>query len=60
MTYKAIIMLPNGNLSKEFSTVMQAEQWLDSVNNNFEHTTIVQEVNNNMVVDWFYYTEAAK
>ena len=61
MKYIATIIMPSGRISNTFSTVRQAEQWLDSQNNNREYTTIIGEIdNNNMVVDWFFYTEAAK
>lgn len=60
MAYKATIVFPAYKVSKECQTIAQAEQWLDSANNNHEHTTIIQEVVNDEVVDWFYYTEAAK
>ena len=61
MKYIATIIMPSGRISNTFSTVCQAKQWLDSQNNNREYTTIVGEIDNdNMVVDWFFYTEAAK
>lgn len=61
MKYIATIIMPSGRISNTFSTVRQAKQWLDSQNNNREYTTIIGEIdNNNMVVDWFFYTEAAK
>lgn len=55
--YKAIIILNNAPWSSVFPTIHDAEHWLDSQNNNNEHTTIIQELDqNNNVVDWFYYT----
>lgn len=61
MKYVATIITPTGRLSDSFPTVVQAEQWLDLQNKNQAYTTIVNEVDdNNMIVDWFYYTEAAR
>lgn len=61
MRYVATVIMPAGRISDTFPTVGQAEQWLDSQNNNYEYTTVIGEIDdNNMVVDWFFYTEAAR
>lgn len=47
--------------SQSFDDIHSAKEWLDSKNNNMEHTTIISEVDKNWkVVDWFYYTEGAE
>lgn len=61
MRYMATILLPHGRLSEVFLTVGDAEQWLDSQNNNAEYTTIIDELDENgNVVDGFFYTRAVK
>ena len=61
MRYVATVIMPTGRISDTFPTVGQAEQWLDSQNDNYEYTTVIGEIDdNNMVVDWFFYTEAAR
>ena len=60
MRYVAVVIMPQGRLLDKFPTVGQAEQWLDSQNNNHEYTTVIGELDDNdMIVDWFFYTEAA-
>lgn len=60
MKYIAILIMPSGRISDRFPTITQAEQWLDSQNNNHEYTTIIGEVDaNNMIVDSFIYTVAS-
>ena len=61
MKYIAQIIMPSGRLSERFSTIGQAEDWLNSENNNHQYTTIIGELDDNdMIVDWFFYTVAAK
>ena len=61
MKYMATILFPHGRLSDVFPTVGDAEQWLDSQNNNAEYTTIIDELDENgKVVDGFFYTRAAE
>ena len=58
MRYLATIKLGEDSSSKTFDTIKQAKDWLDSQNNNLEHTTIISELDKNWhIVDWFYYTE---
>ena len=60
MKYIAILIMPSGRISDRFPTIAQAEQWLDSQNNNHEYTAIIGEVDaNNMIVDSFIYTVAS-
>lgn len=61
MKYIAIVVMPSSRLSDRFPTIVQAEQWLDTQNNNYEFTTIIGELDDNdMIVDWFFYTEATR
>ena len=61
MRYMATILFPHGRMSNVFLTVGDAEQWLDSQNNNAEYTTIIDELDENgKVVDGFFYTRAAE
>ncbi len=60
MKYIAILIMPSGRISDRFPTIAQAEQWLDSQNNNHECTTVIGEVDeNDRIVDSFIYTVAA-
>lgn len=60
MEYIAVVIMPSGRLSERFPTVVQAEQWLDSQNNNQQYTTVIGEVDEtDHVVDSFLYTVAA-
>lgn len=59
MKYIAILIMPSGRISAKFPTIAQAEQWLDSQNNNYEYTSIIGEVDDNdKIVDSFIYTVA--
>ena len=61
MKYKAVILLKYGACSQIFDTLGEAERWLDSVNNNYESTTYIQELDEDyQVKDSFYYTERKK
>lgn len=42
MTYRATIINNGNKSSKEFTTMQEAAQWLDSENNNLEATTIIE------------------
>lgn len=58
MKFLATIKFGEDSSSQTFNTIGEAKDWLDSQNNNLEHTTIISELDNNWnVVDWFYYTE---
>ena len=61
MIYKATIVNGRERLSREFSTLFEAAQWLDSQNNNMDATTIIETFddtgNKN---DGFFYTEKVK
>ena len=57
MKYIAMVIMPSGRSSDRFETVSEAKQWLDTQNVNHQYTTIIGEVNDqDMVVDWFFYT----
>lgn len=56
--YKAVILMNENSISRIFSTVADAERWLDSENNNLERTSYIQELDQDYKVkDWFYYTK---
>lgn len=56
--YKAVILMNENSISRIFSTVVDAERWLDSENNNLERTSYIQELDQDYKVkDWFYYTK---
>ena len=60
MKYRATIIMPMGRMSEDFPTVKKAEEWLDSLNNNWERTTMIDEIDDKgKVVDGFIYTRAA-
>ena len=59
--YLATIKYTYDSQSKTFDTVKEAEQWLDSINNNLQYTTFITEYNNKWErVGGFVYTEEAK
>ena len=61
MIYKATIVNGRERLSREFTTLFEAAQWLDSQSNNMDATTIIEtfdDVGNKK--DGFFYTEKAK
>lgn len=61
MKFLATIKFGEDSSSQTFDTIRKAKNWLDSQNNNLEHTTIISELDNKWnVVDWFYYTEGAE
>ncbi len=50
-----------GNYSKEFATIQQAAEWLDSENNNGEYTTMIETFDEKgRKEDGFFYTTSAK
>ena len=56
--YLATIKLGADSSSQTFNTIHECKTWLDSQNNNLEHTTIISELDDKWnVIDWFYYTE---
>ena len=61
MIYRATVLTDNGGYLEHFDTLAAAEQWLDSQNNNYELTTMIETFDDNMnKVDGFFYTEKAK
>ena len=61
MKYLATIKFGEDSHTQSCNTIKEAKDWLDSQNNNAEHTTIISEVDENWnIVDWFYYTEGAE
>ena len=61
MRYLATIKLGTDSSSKTFSTIKEAKDWLDSQNNNLEHTTIISELDDRWrITDWFYYTDGVE
>lgn len=57
MKYIATVIMPQERISETCDTVNEAKKWLDENNNNHEFTTTIGEIDdNNMVVDWFFYT----
>lgn len=58
MKYIATILYKDGSVSKMFSTTAEAEQWLDENNSNLEHTTIIEEYDQNWwKIGGFIYTQ---
>lgn len=58
MKYLATIKFGKESNAQSFDTIKDAEFWLDSQNNNAEHTTIIAQVDDKWIVqDWFYYTK---
>lgn len=58
MKYLATIKQAYDTSSKMFNSIPAAEQWLDENNNNLEHTTIIEEFDDNWrKVGSFIYTE---
>ena len=58
MKYIATILFADGSMSKTCSTAAEAQQWLDENNNNLEHTTIIDEYDNNWwKVGGYIYTQ---
>lgn len=56
--YRAVLLTGGDSISKIFYSTVDAENWLDSQNNNMEHTSYVQELDPNYrVLDWYYYTQ---
>ena len=58
MKYIATIKFGENSSSMSFNNIGAAKDWLDSQNNNGEHTATISEVDDKWnVVDWFYYTK---
>lgn len=61
MKYRATIFNNGIRTSKEFSTMIEAAQWLDSENNNLEATTMIEILDKTgNKKDGFFYTEKIK
>lgn len=61
MTYRATIIKPTGTFSKEFPSLAEAGNWIDSENNNLECDSIIETFDDNgKKEDGFFYTEKAK
>jgi hypothetical protein len=57
MRYKATIILDAAAVTKSFLSMEEAENWIDSENNNEQYTSYIQTVDQSgNVLDWFYYT----
>ena len=57
MKYLATIKFGEDASAQTFDDIKSAKNWLDSQNNNLEHTTTIAELNEEwIIVDWFYYT----
>ena len=58
--YRATILSPAGRRSRNFVILQDAYNWLDSENNNYESTTMVEfiEEDTGRKVDGFFYTQA--
>ena len=57
MKYNAIITI-DVNLAKTFEIIEETKQWLDSMNSDLKHISIVQELDDHRhVIDSFNYTE---
>ena len=58
MKYLATITYGRSSNSMTFNTMAAAEQWLDERNNNLEHTTIIDEYDDDgHFIDGFFYTK---
>jgi len=60
MKYLATIKLAYDTSSQTFDTQKEAEQWLDSQNNNNQHTAIVTIYDNSegwIMKDWYVYNQ---
>lgn len=61
MKYLATIKYGTDSHSQSFNNVKAAKEWLDSQNNNEEHTTVIAEMDDKWnVKDWFYYTKGVE
>lgn len=58
MKYRATIIIGGNRITKEFPTMFEAAQWLDSENNNLDATTIIETFDEaGKKTDGFFYTE---
>ena len=61
MIYKATIIINGSKFAKEFNTLSEAAQWLDSENNNLEATTLIETYDEaGRKKDGFFYSEKRK
>ena len=61
MKYLATIKFGSDSSSQSFESLHAAEKWLDTQNNNLEHTTIIYEMDDKWnIVNSFYHTEGAE
>ena len=61
MRYRATIILNGIQHTKEFPTMFDAAQWLDSQNNNLDATTMIETFDETgRKTDGFLYTEKIK
>ena len=61
MKYRATIITDQNTLIKYFNSMREAANWLDSENNNFNATTIIETLDDaRNKKDGFIYTEKAK
>ncbi len=57
MKYNAIITI-GVDLAKAFEKIEEAEQWLDSMNDDLKYASVIQELDDHgHVIDSFNYTE---
>ena len=58
MQYIATIFLDVGSKSQTFASIQSAAEWLDSENNNHEHTSMIETYDDEgHKKDGFFYTE---
>lgn len=58
MHYLATIINKYDRTTMMFKSISKAEEWLDSNNNNLEHTTLIEEYDDNWnKIGGFVYTE---
>ena len=61
MKYRASVLTYEGGYFEEFNTLAAAEQWLDTQNNNYEYTTMIETFDAaGHKIDGFFYTERSK
>lgn len=56
MTYKATIWFPYDTVFVYFTTMTEAEQWLDSVNRDKKCKTMIETFEAGRKIDGFFYT----
>jgi hypothetical protein len=61
MKYLATIKLGEDSFSKSFDAEQDAQNWLDEQNNNLEHTTKIDIMDNKWnLIDSYMYTEGVQ